>query len=191
MVDVKQIHQTLLKNFNVFGPFTIDPNTGVVDVKGELHISKKMDKLPVTFGTVTGPVYFQGAGLTSLVGSPRRVTSKAQGGGFYCPSNQLTNLMGAPKTVNGTFICHHNPLTTLEGHPVRADGWVMEVNPDTPLLRLLVIKNLKQLRLWMPNENKFHPAQDIILKYMPYGKAGLLNCSLELKKAGYPGNARW
>lgn len=191
MVNVKQILQTLLENFTLFGPYKIDPKTGVVDVKGEIHMAKKMNKLPVTFGTVTGPVFFQDAGLTSLVGSPRRVTSKYQGGGFYCHRNQLTNLVGAPKTIHGTFGCHHNPLMTLEGHPDRVDRWVMTVNPDTGLLRLLMVQNIKEMRLWMPARNELHPAQKIIQKYMGQGKAGVLNCALELKQAGYAGNAKW
>lgn len=191
MVNVEQIHRTLLKHFNIFGSFTIDPKTGVVDVKGQLLISQDVDTLPVTFGTVTGPVFFQDAGLTSLVGSPRRITSKAQGGGFYCHDNQLTNLVGAPRSISGTMTCHNNPLTSLEGAPDKANTWAMTVHPDTALLRLLVVKNLTEIRLWMPNQNKFHPAQHIIQEYLPQGKDGMLACALELKQAGYVGNARW
>ena len=50
--------------------------------------------------------------LTSLVGAPKTV-----GDGFYCCDNHLTSLVGAPETVNGRFDCSNNHLTSLAGIP--------------------------------------------------------------------------
>jgi hypothetical protein len=35
------------------------------------------------------------------------------GASFYCHSNQLTSLEGAPKEVSGNFCCLNNPLPQL------------------------------------------------------------------------------
>ena len=36
-------------------------------------------------------------------------------GRFYCVSNKLTSLEGAPTSVSGNFWCSNNKLTSLEG----------------------------------------------------------------------------
>jgi hypothetical protein len=35
------------------------------------------------------------------------------GGNFYCHSNQLTSLKGAPREISGNFYCDNNPLPKL------------------------------------------------------------------------------
>jgi len=50
--------------------------------------------------------------LTSLVGSPKSVD-----GSFWCGVNQLRSLKGAPTSVGGIFWCTFNQLTSLEGAP--------------------------------------------------------------------------
>jgi ribosomal protein S13 len=42
--------------------------------------------------------------------------------GFYCFSNQLTSLRGAPREVKGNFECYRNKLTTLENGPISVGG---------------------------------------------------------------------
>ena len=39
-----------------------------------------------------------------------------------CSSNQLTNLEGAPKVVEGGFYCYDTQLTILEGAPEKVEG---------------------------------------------------------------------
>lgn len=39
------------------------------------------------------------------------------GGDFWCDSNYLEDLEGAPETVGGEFRCYKNRLVTLEGAP--------------------------------------------------------------------------
>jgi len=43
-------------------------------------------------------------------------------GDFVCSRNDLTNLNGAPHTVNGNFDCGENPLTNINGIPKNIGG---------------------------------------------------------------------
>ena len=59
-----------------------------------------------------GDFYCNSNNLTSLVGAPEKVN-----GHFVCSFNDLTSLKGAPPEVGGAFHCQHNKLTSLEGAP--------------------------------------------------------------------------
>jgi hypothetical protein len=104
--------------------YTIN-NNGLVDVDGNVDLSnRRLNKLPVNFGTVTGDFRCNSATnglwnnqLTTLEGSPREV-----GGTFDCSGNQLTSLEGSPSKVGGYFYCYNNQLTTLEGSPSKVGG---------------------------------------------------------------------
>ena len=88
-------------------------------VKGNLDLSNMgLTELP-DLGTVTvlGSFYCQNNQLTSLVGAPKSV-----GGNFYCSDNQLTSLEHAPKSVGGSFYCEDNQLTSLVGAPKSVGG---------------------------------------------------------------------
>jgi len=50
--------------------------------------------------------------LTNLVGAPKSVGSE-----FWCLRNNLTSLSGGPVTVLGDYNCGNNNLTSLEGAP--------------------------------------------------------------------------
>ena len=99
--------------------WTLNPQTGLVDVKGRFSCSSQglTDFKGVKFGMVGG--YFNCADnqLTSLVGAPLEV-----GDDFYCSDNSLTSLIGAPQEVGGYFYCHNNALTSLEGAPLKVGG---------------------------------------------------------------------
>jgi hypothetical protein len=97
--------------------YTINSD-GSVDVDGDVYLShKKLDKLPVRFGKVTGYFSSRGNDLTSLEGCPASV-----GRDFYCSNNQLSTLEGGPRKVGGHFFCYNNQLTTLEGCPTEVGG---------------------------------------------------------------------
>ena len=58
---------------------------GKVNVQGDVDISgKKLTSIPVQFGTVSGSFYCYSNDLTSLVGAPQEV-----GRGFYCANNKF------------------------------------------------------------------------------------------------------
>ena len=50
--------------------------------------------------------------LTNLVGAPKSVAFN-----FWCLENNLTSLSEGPVTVGGDYICRNNDLTSLEGAP--------------------------------------------------------------------------
>jgi hypothetical protein len=90
--------------------YTINPD-GTVDVDVHVDLSfKRLEKLPLKFGKVSGNFWCHNNQLTSLEGCPNTV-----GGNFRCYNNQLTTLEGCPRTVGGNFWCDVNQLTTLEG----------------------------------------------------------------------------
>ena len=101
------------------GTWSVNPSTGLVDVKGNFKcygINLK-DFNGVRFGHVSGTFDFSPASLESLEGAPKTV-----GGDFDCSNNSLETLVGAPQTVGGFFDCYNNSLTTLEGAPQTVGG---------------------------------------------------------------------
>jgi len=83
--------------------------------KGDLDLSRRnLTKFPdvLRFINVGGDFRCNNNQLTSLVGAPKSV-----GGHFWCSFNQLTSLVGAPKSVGGYFGCNDNQLTSLKGAP--------------------------------------------------------------------------
>jgi len=96
------------------GTWTLNPKTGLVDVKGTFDCSDQGLKgfKGVKFGVVTGDFWCNYNLITSLEGAPQEV-----GGSFYCDGNSLTSLEGAPQKVGGDFNCAYNSLTSLEGAP--------------------------------------------------------------------------
>jgi hypothetical protein len=107
-------------------------------------------------------------------------------GDFDCYLNSLTSLTGAPTSVGGDVAFNNNSLTSLTGAPTSVGGefWV-DYTESLPLLRLLQYNNIR-LHKWAPNA-----VITIMNKYAGTGKAFMLNCALELKQAGFEGNAAW
>jgi hypothetical protein len=112
---------------------------GLVDVDGHVYLShRRLTKLPLKFGRVSGYFDCYNNKLTTLEGAPKEVSGyfscsnnnlttlegspKEVGGDFYCFYNNLTSLEGAPKEVGGDFSCWNNNLTTLEGAPKEVSG---------------------------------------------------------------------
>jgi hypothetical protein len=107
--------------------YTVHPD-GTVDVDGDVDLyEKKLTRLPIKFGKVSGSFWCSSNELTTLEGCPSSV-----GGHFYCDNNQLTTLKGGPKEVGGSFFCSRNKLTTLEGCPTSVgDGFYFHKNQLT------------------------------------------------------------
>jgi hypothetical protein len=101
------------------GAWTLNPQTGLVDVKGDFDCGRQsLTSLQgVGFGVVTGYFYCGHNSLTSLGGAPLVV-----GKGFYCSDNSLTSLEGAPQEVGGDFDCFNNDITSLRGAPLVVGG---------------------------------------------------------------------
>jgi hypothetical protein len=101
------------------GTWSLNPSTGLVDVEGNFNCSGlNLENFKgIQFGAVSGDFYCDSNSLTSLEGAPQTV-----GGSFDCDSNSLTSLEGAPETVGGSFHCDSNRLTSLEGAPETVGG---------------------------------------------------------------------
>ena len=94
-----------IKNYTIKG--------GLVNVDGHVKLSdKKLTKIPLKFGYVSGSFHCSYNQLTSLEGCPKKV-----GGSFDCGYNQLINLEGAPSEVGGDFFCSFNKLKSPETYP--------------------------------------------------------------------------
>ena len=94
--------------------WSLNPSTGLIDVDGGFACYQQdlKDFKGVAFGHVKGNFNCGGNLLTDLKGAPETVD-----GGFSCRSNQLTSLEGAPETVKWYFYCNNNQLTSLDGAP--------------------------------------------------------------------------
>lgn len=208
MVDVKQIESTFHKHFSHSGVIThIDPETGQIDVDGDVYLKRKVSRLPVSFAHVSGSFVCSDSKLKTLAGAPHSVREvfdcsnnvltslvgapEYVGKDFKCAYNKLTNLVGAPDEVGVDFNCVGNPLVSLEGAPAHVKTWfVVSYAPDLPLLRTLVAKS----GVWLDWGFKSHnEVQDILNspEFKGKGKQGAIKCALALIKAGYKDNARW
>ena len=79
-----------------------------------LHLNELFDLSDVE---VTGDFTFVSNNLTNLIGSPKSI-----GGSFSCFNNNLTSLIGATQTIGNDFDCSYNNLTNLIGAPETVKG---------------------------------------------------------------------
>jgi len=101
------------------GSWSINPNTGDVNIKGAFNMYNLgyKDFLEITFGEISGKFDCSRNKLTTLKGAPKKA-----GEDFYCYSNKLQTLEGSPEEVGGYFDCYDNKLQTLEGAPKKVGG---------------------------------------------------------------------
>lgn len=152
---------------------------GRANVDGSLLMNKPLKgHVPVRFGKVTGYFLARGMGLTTLEGMPYHV-----GGTLNVAYNKLTDLKGGPTHVGDVYQVSGNDLKSLEGFPEHVKHFAFSYNDQLPLLRTLVAE-----QIWMRDHKII---EDIFQKHAGKGKAAALNFALDLKKAGYAGNARW
>lgn len=156
MVDLQRIERLLATIYNIKGHYRINPQTGVVDVNGNVSVLKlgsfnKIKSLSVQFGHVKGHFDCSWQNLSSLKGAPHtvdgdfdcgvnRLTSLryapvSVGGSFNCSLNKLATLKYLPKTIGGSLKCRENSLTTLEFCPAHVKG-AFNVNHNNLLTTL-------------------------------------------------------
>jgi len=112
--------------------YTINSD-GTVDVDNDVNLSsKKLTKLPLKFGKVSGNFFCSDNYLTTLEGSPQSV-----GGNFNCRSNYLKTLEFCPKSVGGYFSFYKNSIKDLYGFPEFFYGHIFYgTNPVSETLNL-------------------------------------------------------
>lgn len=213
MVNMLKIERLLFKYFHVEGSHTIDEKTGQVHVQGSVRCIRNLPKglFPITFGIVDETFTCEDSECKSLVGAPDHVgeyfncrknklinlqgAPSHVGKGFHCGGNQITTLAHMPTHTGGDFWCYNNPLESLMGWDshvhVGGEFWC-HYSQDLPLLRCLQASKV-DVKTGINYEigPQAHAAQKILDKYVGKGKAVMLNCALELKKAGLRGNAAW
>ena len=122
--------------FRIWGTYELVD--GLYNVEGSVKLIKKVDKLPVKFGTISGGFSCYNNNLKTLEGFPisiggnfncsmNKLTSLevcpiSIGGGFSCSKNNLTSLKGCPSSIGGDFFCSKNNLTSLKGCPSSIGG---------------------------------------------------------------------
>lgn len=199
-MDQQQVNEIFRTYFKPVATPKLRPD-GLVDVIGDLCTTKKFEKLPLRFHTVSGLVDVGDIGLTTLEGSPVIV----QGKYFDCSYNYLHSLHHAPQKVQGTFSCVGNDLRTLEGAPqlvlgefnCSANAYLnsLEGLPDVHstiviparnglgLLRVLLASHTSEIKL---SGNLWWEEAEIILnKYRGKGWNAMVPCARELIRAGY------
>ena len=188
MVNVEQIENVVHNKFLITGHIHVDDKTGVVNVQGSVAAREdSLDEIPVQFGQVTGDFNLRRQPrLSSLVGSPVHVT-----GEYKVKSNAITNCEGAPLYVGHHCWISGANLKSLEHLPMQgARSFTILWTPRIPLLRLLDAHEVSWGN-YVGYGAQTQAVREIMSKYVGKGKSFILNCALELKKAGYTGNARW
>ena len=168
------------------GTWNMNPETGLIDVKGDFNCSYRGLKSlnGIRLGHVSVVFYCWDNMLTSLEGAPKSV-----GLSFYCEVNQLVSLVGAPKTVGGNFYCSDNKLTSLKGAPEQIKGeflcdsfklvagewnpggWLKAAQKSDEAAKLLVpLISEDELDNWM----RKHPLDLDLLDEFPEIKRGVL-----------------
>jgi len=124
----------ILKYFDVSNRNVIEREDDKVNIYGTVvYLKKPCKQLPFQFGFFEGNLNIDNKGLTTLIGSPEHVVN----GYFSCDRNKLSNLVGAPRKIDGSFYID-NPLTTLEGLP-ECSSIYLTLSPKLPLLNLFKI----------------------------------------------------
>lgn len=173
----------------------------ITAVYGNFDCSGHLTSLKNTPRVVHGDFICKNNGLTSLQGGPEQVVS------YDCSQNNLTSLVGCPD-IPGYLDCsqnklqdlstcpaaklvyaYDNPIKTFSNLPSHIDHLGVTTTPTLPLLGLL---NVPKVEMWEETTGEFlEDLATIINKYGGQGKAAMLSCALELKQAGYAGNAKW
>ncbi len=95
--------------------YTINENL-TVDINGDFIFNHIVTKLPIKLNKVSGNIYINNCGLTTLEGLPEYIND------IELTGNRLTNLIGFPKHCNGNIDLSNNQLTSLEGIPKGING---------------------------------------------------------------------
>jgi hypothetical protein len=178
--------------FDVTGGWRAD-DAGDIHVQGHVRMKWSAPTLTYTFAHVSGDFDAGHKGLTSLKGLPEQV-----GGTLYIGGNRIQNLINCSRHVGEQlWINDLKLLHSLEGMPRHVGSRVFVTwQPELPLLRCLVAP---QVQLGKPNfitqaiHERILTCERILNdeRWVGKGKLGMLNCALELKRAGLEGNASW
>jgi hypothetical protein len=162
--------------------------------------SEKMEKLPISFGTIIGRFGCERLGLTTLENSPTELFENDYSYSFNCANNNLTSLKYLPKNISMLF-CQGNPFISLEGLDSKTIILRISITftENLPLLRLLVASHSIKFEehpndILSNSQIKVKPIQDILnnhIKQYENINQRVLRCKDALIEAGYRDNAKW
>ena len=146
-----------------------------VNVHGDVRLANKLAnllKLPLNFNIIEGDFDIGDNELTSLEGSPKKVT-----GSFMCHKNEIFSLKGGPKEVGGSFIILHNNISSLEYAPtIVRDDFICSHNPLKELSGIntvlgyiftgVYIPNIKCQKYIYKNITTYKYPADFVMKYL-------------------------
>ena len=148
----KWLHSHTIKDFKI-----LDDNS--VKVNGDVRLSGVLDnfqKLPIVFSEVNGNFDISDNTLTSLEGSPKKVT-----GDFLAHKNELHSLKGGPKEVGKNFVILKNNIRSLKYSPsIVKEDYICSNNPINSLEGIIDIGGSIFTSVKIPSikstEFKFH-----------------------------------
>lgn len=183
----KEANLAVIKYFNLSrsAEFSID-DEGYISANGTITLKTPGKKLPLKFKHMIGNFICSDAGLETLEGCPELVL-----GNFRCNGNNLKSLVGGPKLVQNDYNCFKNLLESLEGLPEEIGGTIfIDYYETLPLIKLLLIKNLKRIVLVPATDPTVKKITAILNKHIGTGRKGALLAVAELSRAGFARNAK-
>jgi hypothetical protein len=146
-----------------------------VNVHEDVRLPNKLAnllKLPLNFNVVEGDFDISDNELTSLEGSPKKVT-----GSFMAHKNEIFSLRGGPKEVGESFIILHNNITSLEYSPTLVkEDFICSHNPLKELDGLnnvlgyifteVYIPNIKCQKYDYKGVTTYKYPADLVIKYL-------------------------
>ena len=146
-----------------------------VNVHGDVRLGDKLAnllKLPLNFNIIEGDFDIGDNELTSLEGSPKKVT-----GSFMAHKNEIFSLKGGPKEVGGSFVILHNNVTSLEHSPsLVKEDFICSHNPLKELDGInnvigyvfteVYIPNIKCQKYIYKGVTTYKYPADLIVKYL-------------------------
>jgi hypothetical protein len=99
----------------------ISNSDGTYDYKGSLYFQymniKSLTEIPIKLRKVIADFYCTSNELISLEGAPLEV-----GGDFHCDYNDLISFKGSPKKIGLDFWCNHNQIISFQYAPLEVGG---------------------------------------------------------------------
>jgi len=183
---------------------TVDVMDRVTNEDSDVSLRRNSTSLMVTWGEEYGNFDAGSTGLTSLLGSPRKVwrsfdvgenkltslegSPEWVGASFRCTDNKLTSLKGSPSYVGRDMLAANNPLKSLEGMPETLLGTVdVSYSRDLPLLRCLLAQ--RGTNIILGSDYLEQILNDP--RWKGKGKQGAIPCATALIKAGFGAHAKW
>jgi hypothetical protein len=131
MLKTKEEIQSWLEEMKIEN-YTINDDL-TVDVNGDVFLGrKKLNSIPIQFGTINGSMSIWDNHLVSLKGCPSKITES-----FDCSHNKLKSFEYCPIEIGAYFVFYANQISTFDFFPNSVGSLVIYEND---------IKNIHDLK---------------------------------------------